>query len=173
MSAADRVLDAFSSPIIIDGLALTVRPSIGLTCAAEASQTTVDDLLRQADLAMYAAKREGGGCVRTFVADLHHPYEPPRSPVPAAVAAPPPTVTSSAEPALSTHTARRTPRSVWLAIGAMLTGVVVFAISTQLRAVPGRIALFDGWLYTGLMLSAAGLVAARAWRVAVSGGVGS
>ena len=76
-------------------------------------------------------------------------------------------MTSSAEPALSTHTARRTPRSVWLAIGAVLTGVVVFAISTHLRAAPGRIALFDGWLYTGLMLSAAGLVAARAWRVAV------
>ena len=56
---------------------------------------------------------------------------------------------------------------MWLAVGAVLTGVVVFAISTQLRAVPGRIALFDGWLYTGLMLSAAGLVAARAWRVAV------
>ncbi len=167
VSAADRILDAFNPPIVIDGMALTVRPSIGLTCAAKASQTTVDDLLRQADLAMYAAKREGGGCLRTFVPELDHPYELPRSPVPTAIAEPPRPVTSTAEPVLSTHTARRTPRIVWLAVGAVLIGTVVFAISTQLRTVPRPSALFDGWLYTGLMLSAAGLVAARAWRVAV------
>ena len=166
VSAAGRILDAFDSPIVVEGRALTVRPSIGFTfTTAESSQTTVDDLLRQADLAMYAAKREGGGCVRSFVPALQNLYELTRSRVPA-VADPPRPVASAAEPALSTGTPRQTPRVVWLALGVVALGIVVYSISTQLRALPGRDVLYDSWLYPGLMLASAGLVAARAWRVA-------
>ena len=110
VSAAGRTLDAFDSPIVVEGIALTVRPSIGFTfTTAESSRTTVDDLLRQADLAMYAAKRDGGGCVRSFVPALQNLYELTRSRVPA-VADPPRPVASAAEPALSTGTPRQTPR---------------------------------------------------------------
>jgi len=70
LAAAHRVLDAFRAGFVIDGVPLTVRPSIGFTSATAASRCTVDDLLRHADLAMYAAKREGGQCVRSFAAEL-------------------------------------------------------------------------------------------------------
>ena len=72
--AALRVLDAFSAAIVIDGIPIMVRPSIGFTVAAAASSWTVDQLLRHADLAMYAAKREGGQCIRSFIPDLPFPY---------------------------------------------------------------------------------------------------
>ena len=75
LAAANSVLDAFSTPIIVDGVPQTVRPSIGLTVAATKSVQTSDDLLLNADLAMYAAKRDGGGCVRSFVPDLPVPWE--------------------------------------------------------------------------------------------------
>ena len=45
--------------------------------AAAESNCTVDELLRHADLAMYAAKREGGQCIRSFVPDLPLPYALP------------------------------------------------------------------------------------------------
>ena len=67
LSAADRVLEAFIPPFVIDGVALSIRPSIGLTIAtSEVPDATTESLLKQADLAMYAAKRCGGGCLRSF-----------------------------------------------------------------------------------------------------------
>ncbi len=71
---ARRVLDSFGTAIVIDGVPITVCPSIGFTVAAAASSWTVDQLLRHADLAMYAAKREGGQCIRSFIPDLPFPY---------------------------------------------------------------------------------------------------
>ena len=41
----------------------------------------------------------------------------------------------------------------------------MFAYSTLIREYPGRIVALDSWLYDTLMLAAAGLVLARAWRV--------
>ena len=73
-AAAHRVLEAFSAAIVIDGVPIAVRPSIGFTVATAASSCTVDQLLRHADLAMYAAKREGGQCIRSFVPDLPFPH---------------------------------------------------------------------------------------------------
>jgi diguanylate cyclase (GGDEF)-like protein len=69
-AAAHDVLEAFSAPIVIDGVPVAVRPSIGFTVATAGSSCTVDQLLRHADLAMYTAKREGGQCVRSYVPDL-------------------------------------------------------------------------------------------------------
>ena len=57
---------------------MAVRPSIGLTLAtAHMKQSSVSSLIRQADLAMYAAKRDGGACLGSFVPDLSNPYELP------------------------------------------------------------------------------------------------
>jgi diguanylate cyclase (GGDEF)-like protein len=77
-AAARRVLESFHTAIVIDGVPISVRPSIGFTAATAASNCTVDQLLRHADLAMYAAKREGGQCIRSFVPDLPLPFTFPQ-----------------------------------------------------------------------------------------------
>jgi diguanylate cyclase len=77
-AAAHRVLESFSAAIVIDGVPVAVRPSIGFTVATAASNCTVDQLLRHADLAMYAAKREGGQCIRSFVPNLPLPLTFPQ-----------------------------------------------------------------------------------------------
>ncbi len=46
--------------------------------AAAESSCTVDELLQHADLAMYAAKRDGGQCIRSFVPELAFPYASPQ-----------------------------------------------------------------------------------------------
>ncbi|MBW0012556.1 GGDEF domain-containing protein, partial [Mycobacterium sp.] len=104
-AAAHQVLNAFDTAILIEGVPIEVRPSIGLTAATANSNCTVDQLLRHADLAMYAAKREGGQCVRSFMPGVAcptavtplgdstaGPQTSTRTPQPApeAVAAPPP-----------------------------------------------------------------------------------
>ncbi len=78
-AAAQDVLEAFSAPIVIDGVPVAIRPSIGFTVATAGTACTVDQLLRHADLAMYTAKREGGQCVRSFVPDIPFSYAFPRS----------------------------------------------------------------------------------------------
>jgi diguanylate cyclase (GGDEF)-like protein len=195
--AADRVLEAFTNPFVIDGVALSARPSIGLTIAtAEASGTTTEGLLKQADLAMYAAKRDGGGCLRSFAPDLPFPHDlhrfgrldhsartagvtgpagrghAPRAAV-AAVADHPTTGRGSAPEPRSEPNSRagwvspsgRLPCCVRAALGVLLIGVVLRGASAVLRDHPGRIALLDSWVFPGLTLLAAGLVALRAWRV--------
>ena len=78
LAAAHRVLEAFGTAIVIEGVPISVRPSIGFTAATATSNCTVDQLLRHADLAMYAAKREGGQCIRSFVPELAFPYASPQ-----------------------------------------------------------------------------------------------
>ncbi len=68
---AERVGEAFRAPFVIDGHTLTVRPSIGLASAsADAAQVSAEGLLKQADVAMYSAKRAGAGGVQLFRADM-------------------------------------------------------------------------------------------------------
>lgn len=73
-AAAHRILETFGTEIVIDGVPIAVRPSIGFTVATADSNCTVDQLLRHADLAMYTAKREGGQCIRSFVPDDNISY---------------------------------------------------------------------------------------------------
>src|SRR6478672_13948053 len=109
--------------------ALTVRPSIGLTLAtADMNQSSVSSLIRQADLAMYAAKRDGGACVRSFVPDLPNPYELPRR-LPVVIERPTPGIDGSAvggaeglapqRPAAIPEPPRRPPLAVRLALLAL------------------------------------------------------
>jgi diguanylate cyclase len=57
---ACKLVDAVAAPIQLGGLELTVRPSIGIaTCPADG--VTAPELLRNADAAMYRAKRSGSG----------------------------------------------------------------------------------------------------------------
>jgi diguanylate cyclase (GGDEF)-like protein len=57
--AAGRVRDAFGPVFVVDGRPLRVTASIGLACTAgHAVEVTAESLLKDADLAMYAVKRE-------------------------------------------------------------------------------------------------------------------
>ena len=66
---AKRLLSALVEPIALEGYELVVRGSIGIAVAA-ASQADPEDLLRQADVAMYAAKAKGRGSYEVFVPEM-------------------------------------------------------------------------------------------------------
>ncbi|WP_082966832.1 bifunctional diguanylate cyclase/phosphodiesterase [Mycobacterium sp. 852002-51163_SCH5372311] len=182
-AAAHRVLESFGAAIVIDGVPLTVRPSIGFTVAT--AGCSVDELLRHADLAMYAAKREGGQCIRSFVPDLPFPYLEPQLAVPGSSAKQGADKTrsestvaralrTSAPEQTSTrdhladgpHGIRWPPSGIRIALMVLAIGVLVFT-AWSLFARPGRHdVFFANYLYPALNLFAAGLVAVRAHRVA-------
>lgn len=62
---ANAVLKALGRPLRVEGNDLSVSGSIGLALA-DASGTTFDELLRQADLALFEAKGNGGAEARIF-----------------------------------------------------------------------------------------------------------
>jgi diguanylate cyclase (GGDEF)-like protein/PAS domain S-box-containing protein len=64
-SAAERILRELRRPIQLGGRSIVVGGSIGVAAAADRS-TTAEDLLVQADAAMYAAKRLGKGTFALF-----------------------------------------------------------------------------------------------------------
>jgi diguanylate cyclase (GGDEF)-like protein len=69
VKVAQRLLDALASPFNLRGRELTVGASVGI--AVSAPGDTVDDLLRNADVAMYTAKQSGRGRHECFVPDMH------------------------------------------------------------------------------------------------------
>ena len=66
---ADRLIEELSSPVDIDGRVLSVRVSVGI--ALSDGEIPARDLMRNADLAMYTAKREGGACFRAYTTGMH------------------------------------------------------------------------------------------------------
>ena len=58
---ANRLSALLDESIDVDGIALTVEASIGIASGQIRSGEDVSSLLRQADIAMYAAKRSGSG----------------------------------------------------------------------------------------------------------------
>jgi len=60
---ASRVCDALAEPVVLDGTAVETPPSVGAVRLGS-THTAVRDVLRDADAAMYAAKKSGG---RRFV----------------------------------------------------------------------------------------------------------
>jgi diguanylate cyclase (GGDEF)-like protein len=200
-AAAHRILESFSAAIVIDGVPVEVRPSIGFTMATAASSCTVDQLLRHADLAMYAAKREGGKRIRSFVPDLPFPYTFPEfngsaiSGIQSRVAAsdyegaagtsrPADTTgneTTTLAPALrpisevATPTPdqpndapkgiRWPPTAVRVAMAVLGAGVIAFTASSVFNADAGHSVFFADFLYPALNLSAAALIAVRAYRI--------
>ena len=117
-----------------------------------------------------------GGCLRSFVPDLPNPYEVPAvsesANAPTATTAVALTLVTDADPKgqppeIVPVSTRWPPLGIRMALVVLLFGVAVFAISTVVRADPGRIVPLDSWLESASLLSAAGLVAIRASRVAV------
>jgi len=62
---AGSLVDAFKAPFIINGIPLFVGASIGIAFGPEQG-TESEQLMKAADIALYAAKREGRRCARTF-----------------------------------------------------------------------------------------------------------
>jgi diguanylate cyclase len=72
LTAAERILEAFDTEFVVDDQPIDVRPSAGL---AELNRTvttglTSEELLKQADVAMYSVKRTRTGGVAAFTADM-------------------------------------------------------------------------------------------------------
>lgn len=69
--AAQRVVQAFDRPFVIDGQDLLVRPSVGLAVAGHTdSAVSAEELLRRSDVAMYAAKRSRSSQLFTFAPEM-------------------------------------------------------------------------------------------------------
>jgi len=64
-----RLLDVSAQAIKIDHLSLNISTSIGVTFYPQTDDMAADQLLRQADQAMYQAKLEGKNCYHLFDAD--------------------------------------------------------------------------------------------------------
>ena len=58
-SVAQKVLDELTKAYLIDGQELQISASLGITLFSTAFDESTEKLLRQADIAMYAAKAEG------------------------------------------------------------------------------------------------------------------
>ncbi|RWE34837.1 MAG: EAL domain-containing protein [Mesorhizobium sp.] len=62
---AGSLIDAFKQPFVINGIPVFVGSSIGIAFAPEHG-TDGEQLMKAADIALYAAKTDGRGCARTF-----------------------------------------------------------------------------------------------------------
>jgi diguanylate cyclase (GGDEF)-like protein/PAS domain S-box-containing protein len=71
IEVAERILDALHEPIVLEGREVYARASIGIATRLGPT-TTPDELLRNADLAMYTAKANGKGCIELFEPAMHH-----------------------------------------------------------------------------------------------------
>jgi diguanylate cyclase (GGDEF)-like protein/PAS domain S-box-containing protein len=64
-AAARRILETLASPFILAGREVVARASVGIAIQT-ADEGDADELLRRADIAMYAAKGRGGDCHVTY-----------------------------------------------------------------------------------------------------------
>ena len=70
LQTAERLLAALEPPFEVAGRQLAITASIGIAPAWSGDET-MHDLMRNADLAMYEAKRQGGGRCRLFEEAMH------------------------------------------------------------------------------------------------------
>ncbi len=68
---AERVLEDLRQPLMVAGKELSVRGSIGISIMEGDSTIGADELIRDADAAMYIAKRDGKGSYRLFEPEMH------------------------------------------------------------------------------------------------------
>lgn len=68
-NVADKVLSTFSFPFDIDKMTLQVEASIGITIFSDFGEKA-EDLLKQADSAMYAAKAAGGQQYKYYTTEI-------------------------------------------------------------------------------------------------------
>jgi diguanylate cyclase (GGDEF)-like protein/PAS domain S-box-containing protein len=68
---AERILAELARPLALEQKEIVVRGSIGISIADEQAAADAEELLRNADAAMYIAKRDGKGGYRLFEPAMH------------------------------------------------------------------------------------------------------
>ncbi len=68
---AERVIESLTRPIALEEKDFVVRGSIGISVAESGAPTDADELIRNADAAMYIAKSDGKGGYRMFEPAMH------------------------------------------------------------------------------------------------------
>lgn len=72
LHVSERILEAFKEPVLINGREIHIGTSIGIvTTDSGCSSQTADELLRNADVAMYVAKQNGKGQYVLFNSVIH------------------------------------------------------------------------------------------------------
>jgi diguanylate cyclase (GGDEF)-like protein/PAS domain S-box-containing protein len=69
--AAERMIEALSVPLAVGHKELSLRCSLGISVAEHESSVDADEMIRDADAAMYIAKRDGKGGYRLFEPAMH------------------------------------------------------------------------------------------------------
>lgn len=67
---AQNIVDSLSRPYTINGTAVSIGASVGIV-TSDYDDRNSDDLMRDADLALYAAKAAGKGTFRYFAPEMH------------------------------------------------------------------------------------------------------
>lgn len=70
MRVAQRILTVIEEPILVSGMELPMTASLGL-CEITESYANTEEILRDADTAMYVAKRSGGAQCMLYDASMH------------------------------------------------------------------------------------------------------
>ena len=68
---AERIVEALRNPMTLDHKEIVVRASLGISVIREEAPADSDELIRNADAAMYIAKRDGKGGYRLFEPAMH------------------------------------------------------------------------------------------------------
>jgi diguanylate cyclase (GGDEF)-like protein/PAS domain S-box-containing protein len=68
---AERILEALARPLQLDHNDIVIRASLGISVTEPGTATDADELIRNADAAMYIAKGEGKGGYRIFEPAMH------------------------------------------------------------------------------------------------------
>ena len=68
---AERVLESLAMPLRVAHKELSLRCSIGISVVEEDTPAGAEELIRDADAAMYRAKRDGKGSYRMFEPEMH------------------------------------------------------------------------------------------------------
>ena len=71
---AHRIIESLSQPYSIDGSRVVIGASVGIALSPDDGVTS-EAIIRNADLALYAAKDRGRGCYHFYDADLHSDAE--------------------------------------------------------------------------------------------------
>ncbi len=68
---ADRIIAGLGAPVLISGKELAIHASLGISILDPGKPSDAEELIRDADAAMYIAKREGKGGYRLFAPEMH------------------------------------------------------------------------------------------------------
>jgi len=69
IQVADRILTALREPVVLESLRVSSTASVGIAYGSLGA--SCDEMLRNADLAMYTAKSGGKNCARVFAHEMH------------------------------------------------------------------------------------------------------